>query len=121
MQIPEARWIVLGTLLLFALMIAVYVSFYFRDLAVGESEDSSTELLTDFRRMRDEGYLDEDEYSRTKNQMRELGDATVAMPEKQAEKKYLTLAEAQQLKEQPSSESEENSDQEKESGDSTSE
>ena len=50
MQIPEARWIVFGTLLLFAMMLAWYVVSYFRNLAFGSDSDESTELLTGFVR-----------------------------------------------------------------------
>lgn len=112
MQIPEARWIVLGTLLLFVLMIAIYVSFLFRDMALGKSDEGSTEILSDFRRMRDDGYLEEEEYTKLKSQMPEFKQAESQVQDKSEvsdalpveEKKYLTLAEAQKLKEMNNSE-----------------
>lgn len=126
MQIPEARWIVFGTLTLFTVMIALYVSSYFRNLAFGKTEDESTDLMTDFRQMRDEGHLGDEEYSklkkvipRTENITSSVGTQvrskqTVANENEieqdpEPEKKYLTLAEAQRLKNQsPSNQPEEN-------------
>ena len=109
MEIPEARWIVWGTLLLFVLMIAVYVSFFFRDLALGNDQNESADLLTDFRRMREDGQLDETEYSRLKSQLPDFKNSAASTGSVAAqlnsenevakeEKKFLTLAEAQALK-----------------------
>ena len=110
MQIPEARWIVWGTLLLFVLMIAVYVSFFFRDLAIGNEKSDTTNLLTDFRKMREEGQLDENEYSRLKSRIPDFKNADWSSSESDidgqetdSEKRFLTLAEAQELKKNASS------------------
>lgn len=107
-QIPEARWIIFGTLLLFLVLIAIYVSTYFRNLAIGGSESEDLDLLSEFRNLRDQGHLDNDEYNRLKtvvpeNAKHELlrGTGTdeqrqeIDKPEK---KKFLTLAEAESLK-----------------------
>ena len=119
MQIPEARWIVFGTLLLFAMMLAWYVVSYFRNLAFGSDSDESTELLTGFRQMRDEGQLADDEFSRLKTAIpdnenglnwkvtekvtekvtkAERNTAGEQVDQPAPEKKYLTLAEAQELR-----------------------
>lgn len=110
MQIPEARWIVFGTLILFSVMIALYVSFYFRDLAFGSKDAESDDLLTNFRQMRDDGHLGDEEFSQLKQVIPKSGDTEPAtsqhkerVPEQPAkEKKFLTLAEAQQIKNQKS-------------------
>ena len=113
MQIPEARWIVFGTLTLFTVMIALYVSFYFRDLAFGKSDDDA-DLMTDFRQMRDEGHLGDEEFSKLKKVIPKTGDLqtsgvhvgskqkATSEQEPEPEKKFLTLAEAQRLKNQSS-------------------
>jgi len=118
MQIPEARWIVFGTLTLFTVMIALYVSFYFRNLAFGKTEDESTDLMTGFRQMRDEGHLGDEEYAKLKKGIPKTEELTMSTgiqvgskqkkgnepgSEQEPEKKYLTLAEAQRLKNQSSS------------------
>lgn len=111
-QIPEARWIVLGTLLLFALMIAIYVSFFFRDLALGSKQNETDNFLGDFRKMREEGQLDETEFSRLKSKIPDFKEAGWSNQENNnhhgkesnGEKQFLTLAEAQQMKQRETTE-----------------
>ncbi len=62
MQIDEARWVVWLTLLLILVLIAIYVALYFRNLALGIN-DGSSEDLSMFRKLKDEGKLDEQEFS----------------------------------------------------------
>lgn len=106
MQIPEARWIVWGTLLLFVVMIGIYVSFFFRDLAIGGDNEDTAHLLSDFRKMREDGQLDETEYSRLKSKIPDFQNADwsnqrgnkIEGQGSDGEKRFLTLAEAQELK-----------------------
>lgn len=69
MGIPEAQWIFLGTLLVFAILIAIYVSFYFRNLAIEKSDNTDADILSKFRELRDRGQLAEFEYSKLKRVM----------------------------------------------------
>lgn len=78
MEIPGARWIVAIAGLLIGLFVAYYVVKLFRDMALGRVEDP-TSYITDFQKLRDEGKLDQEEYSRLskvipKQTMPELGD-----------------------------------------------
>ena len=115
LEIPEARWIVYGTLLIFAVLIAVYVSVFFRNLAIGENESDETDLLSDFRNLRDQGHLDPTEFDRLKNVIPdnarpELMRGVVSgkentnqepVRENEAQtKKFMTLAEAESMKNQ---------------------
>ena len=63
MEIPEARWIVAVSGLVICVAVAFYVVKLFRDMALGGREDSAS-YITDFQRLRDEGKLDDEEYSR---------------------------------------------------------
>ena len=65
MEIPGARWIVAGFGLITCILIAVYVVKAFRDMALGNSQ-STTSYLEEFQRLRDEGKLDKEEYDRLK-------------------------------------------------------
>lgn len=78
MEIPEARWIVAITGLVIGLAVAFYFVKLFRDMALGNSEDP-TSYITEFQKLRNEGKLDEEEYSRLakaipKQTLAELGD-----------------------------------------------
>ena len=64
MEIPEARWIVWFTILLIAIIIAVYVAKIFRDMAVGENVTTG-DLFSDFDRLRNEGKLERRRISET--------------------------------------------------------
>ena len=103
MQIPEARWIVVGTILLFVVSIAIYIAFFFRNLALGSGEtEEASDLLSDFRQMRNDGQLNELEFSRLKEVMPETGlPSNNGSPEVAAGKpgkRFLTLEEAQRQK-----------------------
>jgi hypothetical protein len=63
MEIPEARWIVAISGLVIGLAIAYYFVKLFRDMALGRVEDP-TSYITEFQRLRNEGKLDDEEYSR---------------------------------------------------------
>jgi len=63
MEIPEARWIVAITGLVIGLAIAYYFVKLFRDMALGKVEDP-TSYITEFQKLRNEGKLDNEEYSR---------------------------------------------------------
>ena len=63
MEIPGAGWIVGISGLLIILMIAYYVVKQFRDMALGKVEDP-TSYMTEFQKLRNEGKLDDEEYSR---------------------------------------------------------
>ena len=109
MEIPEARWIVYGTLLVFAILVAVYVSVFFRNLAIGQNENESSDLLSEFRNLRDQGHLDEKEYDRLKTVIPEnvkpeilrgvgVGDEPHSNDEGVEKKTFMTLAEAESRK-----------------------
>jgi hypothetical protein len=120
MEIPEAKWIVIGTLLLFIVLIGIYVVTFFRNLAIGGVEEDD-DILTGFRRMRDEGQLDDEEYSRLKQAIPN-GDQTGSnVPTntqppgaEKSEKRFMTLAEAQRQKQE---QTEQNGSEESDSGD----
>lgn len=63
MEIPEARWIVILAGLVISVAVAYYVVKLFRDMAMGVSTDS-TSYISDFQRLRDEGKLNDEEYSK---------------------------------------------------------
>ena len=63
MEIPEARWILALAGLIICVATAYYVIKLFRDMAMGHREDP-TNYMTEFQKMRDEGKLDDEEYSR---------------------------------------------------------
>jgi hypothetical protein len=110
MAIPEARWIVLLTILVVAILIGVYVSIHFRNMALGNSEVGSEDHLSQFRKMRDEGQLDDAEFARLKQLMRQrqLDENSTGQPQALViEKRVLTLAQAEQLKRQRLAQSEE--------------
>ncbi len=116
MQIPEGRWLVYGTILICAILIAIYVSVFFRNLALGTGGDDTDELLTRFREMRDQGQLDETEYSKLKkvipDQAKPEALRSIGRTENPSgagdEKKFLTLAEAESRKQHPEMKSEVN-------------
>lgn len=65
MEIPEAKWVVLVTGLAICICAGFYVVKLFRDMAMGNRSDP-TSYITDFQKLRDEGKLNDEEYSRLK-------------------------------------------------------
>ena len=65
MEIPEARWIIWLTLLVILILVGTYVAMYFRGQAMGIVKEKS-DYLSDFRKLKDEGKLDEEEFGRLK-------------------------------------------------------
>ena len=63
MEIREARWIVALSGLVICVAIAYYVVKLFRDMATGKSLEPAN-YISEFQRLRDEGKLDEEEFSR---------------------------------------------------------
>jgi len=63
MEIQEVRWIVIVAGLVTCLFIAIYIVKFFRDMALGKSDDP-TDFITDCQKMREEGKLDDEEYSK---------------------------------------------------------
>ena len=63
MQIPEARWIAIVAGLVILVAVAYYVLKSLREMAIG-GEASPTDFISDFQKLRDEGKLDDDEFSR---------------------------------------------------------
>lgn len=63
MGIPGATWIIYPSLLIILILIAYYVLIAFRNLAIGGSNAADDHLGT-FRKMRDEGMLDSEEYKK---------------------------------------------------------
>ena len=73
MEIPEARWIVWITVLATAIVVAIYVAVYFRNLAFGKSE-SASDHLSEFRRLKEEGKLGDKEYAQLKSTIKDHGE-----------------------------------------------
>ena len=71
MEIPEARWVVWGTILVIAVVVAVYFAKLFRDMATGERAITNGNILSDFEQLRDQGRIDEEEFKRLKTTIRE--------------------------------------------------
>ena len=63
MEIPEARWIVAVSGLVVCVAVAYYVVKLFRDMATGKSSEPA-DYISEFQKLRDEGKLDEEEFSR---------------------------------------------------------
>jgi hypothetical protein len=63
MQIPEARWIAIVAGLVILVAIAYYVLKSMREMAIG-GESPPTDFINGFQKLRDEGKLDDDEFSR---------------------------------------------------------
>ncbi len=63
MEIPEARWIVALSGLVICLAVAFYVVKLFRDMATGKTSEPAN-YISEFQKLRDEGKLDEEEFSR---------------------------------------------------------
>ena len=70
LEIPEARWMVWGSILLVLTLFAVYFAKMFRDMAVG-SGGSSSEILPDLDKLHTEGKLDETEYKKLRSTLAE--------------------------------------------------
>lgn len=65
MSIQGARWIIYPTLLAVLILCCYYFLNLFRNLAVGGGDSSGDfDYLGEFRRMRDQGHLDQDEYKK---------------------------------------------------------
>ena len=71
LEIPEARWIVWGSILTVLILVAFYVAKKFRDMATGGSGYGSVDLLPDADKLRLEGKLDESEYKKIKSRIAE--------------------------------------------------
>lgn len=63
MEIQEARWFIAFIGLVVCLIIAYYFIVLFRNMAIGESTHP-TDYITEFQRLRDEGELNDEEYTR---------------------------------------------------------
>ena len=70
MEIPEARWIFWLTILVIAVTVAIYFAKMFRDMATGRNV-ATEDMLSNFERLRSEGKLDEEEYTKLKTTIRE--------------------------------------------------
>lgn len=70
MEIPEARWVVWISLLATAIIIAIYVAVYFRNLAFGKS-DTASDHLSEFRRLKEEGKLGDKEFAKLKTTIKD--------------------------------------------------
>jgi len=70
MTMPEARWIIWITCLAISILVAVYVVTLFRNMAIGTTEISEDPLM-EFRRLRDEGKMDDKEFASVKSVMLE--------------------------------------------------
>lgn len=60
--------IILATILVSLLFVAIYVVGIFRGSALGKTKEASSDL-DEFRRLREEGVLDESEYKQVKTQI----------------------------------------------------
>ena len=69
MQIQEARWLAAAAGLLVVLLVGFYLFKMVRDMALGNTSfgsAESTDFLTEFQKLRDEGKVDDEEYKRLK-------------------------------------------------------
>jgi len=69
MAIREARWILAAAGLAVLLLVGFYVFKLVRDMALGNTSfgpAESTDFLTDFQKLRDQGKLNDEEYKRLK-------------------------------------------------------
>ena len=66
MEIPEARWIVWLTTLVILILVAIYVVMYFRGQATGRGIET-TDYLSEFEKLKEQGELDDEEFSRLKS------------------------------------------------------
>ncbi len=77
---PIGKWITWLTLLLIMIVIAIYVAKFFRDLAVGESNDGLGQW-SEFQRLHAEGKLSPWEYQRLKATVpKRLADQMLSKP-----------------------------------------
>ena len=98
MEIPEAKWIVLVAGLAICICAGFYVVKLFRDMAMGTRSDP-TSYITDFQKLRDEGKLNDEEYSRLKQSIPKQLPKELAGKVTETEKKApLTLEAALKLK-----------------------
>ncbi len=65
MEIPEARWIIWISLLVIFVLVGTYVAMYFRGQAKGIIK-APTDYLSDFRKLNEEGKLDDEEFGKLK-------------------------------------------------------
>jgi hypothetical protein len=69
MAIREARWIMAAAGLLVVLLVGFYLFKLVRDMALGNTSfgsAESTDFLTEFQKLRDEGKVNDEEYKRLK-------------------------------------------------------
>ncbi len=69
MAIREARWVIAAAGLLVSLLVGFYIFKLVRDMALGNTSFGpvdSSEFLTDFQKLRNEGKLNDEEYARLK-------------------------------------------------------
>ena len=69
MAIQEARWLLAAVGLLILLLVGFYVFKLVRDIALGNASfgpAESTDFLTEFQKLRDEGKVNDEEYKRLK-------------------------------------------------------
>jgi len=64
MDIKGVAWIIYPTLLVVLVVVAYYVINLLRNLALGGAPANQFDYLGEFRRMRDEGHLDSEEYKK---------------------------------------------------------
>lgn len=69
LQTPPAQAVILLAVVLIMSIVGVYVSLRFRDGA--EQKDTSSNMLTKFREMRQQGHLDDTEYRTIKTSLSE--------------------------------------------------
>ena len=98
MEIPEAKWVVLVAGLAICICAGFYVVKLFRDMAMGNRSDP-TSYITDFQKLRDEGKLNDEEYSRLKQSIPKQLPKELAGKETEIVKKApLTLEAALKMK-----------------------
>jgi len=120
MAIPGAPWIIWTSVLVSLVLIAVYVVGLFRNLAIGEGDADENDHLSEFRKLRDQGLIDDEEYKRltsvvplplpdataagsapsSVNPVAIAGGGAIAASSSEPAKRKLTLAEAEALKRQ---------------------
>ena len=81
MTIPEARWVIWVTILVILLVVAIFFAKMFRDMAFGGGGEPSARMLSDFEELRDQGKIDDEEFTKLKQTIREQNEEST-QPEK---------------------------------------
>ena len=69
MEIPSARWVIWIAVLVIAVLVAIYVAKIFRDMAFGRESNESSNFISEFERLKNEGKLEDHEFAKVKSKI----------------------------------------------------